>query len=78
MSFCGRRRVLVRIGQGIAETIDGPKEALAYLWNRWPAERGPKFEVAKVSCRLAVQHYGLLEDARKASIDAAGEVDILA
>lgn len=70
--------VFVRIGRGMAETIDGPKEALDYLLNRWPAERGPKFEIAKLSCRLAIQHYGSLEDARKAFIDAAGEVDILA
>lgn len=70
--------VFVRIGRGMTETIDGPKEALDYLWNRWPAERGPKFEIAKVSCRLAVQHYGSLAEARQAFQDAAVEVNILA
>jgi hypothetical protein len=69
--------VIVRIGDGMPETIDGPKEALDQLSNRWPAERGPKFEVAKTACRLAIQRYGSLNEAREAFIAAAIEVDIL-
>ncbi len=69
--------VFVRIGHGLTETIDGPNEALEHLWNRWPAERGPKFEAAKTACRLAVQHYGSLDEAREAFIAAAIEANIV-
>ncbi|MCH4541885.1 DUF982 domain-containing protein [Ochrobactrum sp. A-1] len=70
--------VFVRIGHGMTEPINGPREALYYLSNRWAAERGPKFEIAKLACRLTVEHYGSLNDARQAFLDAAVEVDVLA
>ncbi|MDM9629555.1 DUF982 domain-containing protein [Rhizobium sp. S152] len=70
--------VFVRIGNGVRETIDGPREALDYMLNRWPAERGQEYENAKSACRLAIQHYGSLEDARAHFVAAAGEAKIAA
>jgi Protein of unknown function (DUF982) len=70
--------VHVRIGSGMTETIDGPEEALNYLMTRWPAERGPHYERANVSCDAAVHRYGSLGEAREAFIAAAIEARVLA
>ena len=70
--------VYVRIGRGLTETVDGPHEALAYLSNRWPAERGDHYERAKVACTDVLERYGSLAEAREAFIAAAIEVHILA
>jgi len=53
-----RPSVYVRIGRGNLEAIAGPNEALTYLANRWPAERGSYFENAKFACLMAVDHNG--------------------
>ncbi|XAZ24033.1 DUF982 domain-containing protein [Sinorhizobium sp. B11] len=70
--------VYVRIGRGMTETIDGPQEALNYLSNRWPAERGPHYERARSACDLAITRFGSLGEAREAFVAAAIEVNILA
>ncbi|QFY62803.1 DUF982 domain-containing protein (plasmid) [Rhizobium grahamii] len=70
--------VFIRIGSGVRETIDGPREALEHLLNRWPAERGQQYESAKAACRLSVQHYGSLEEARDSFLSAAREAGVLA
>lgn len=70
--------VYVRIGRGMTETIEGPQEALTYLTNRWPAERGRYYEQAKAACDDAVARYGSLAESREAFVAAAIEVNILA
>lgn len=70
--------VHVRIGRGFKETIDGPDDALFYLSNRWPAERGAQYERAKAACTEALERCGSLTEAREAFIAAAIEVRILA
>ncbi len=70
--------VYLKIGRGMLETIEGPYEALVYLSTRWPAERGPYYDRAKVMCTEAVEAYGSVTEAREAFIAAAIEVLILA
>ncbi|KRB61560.1 hypothetical protein ASE04_22170 [Rhizobium sp. Root708] len=70
--------VYVRISRGMTEVIDGPHDAMTYLSNRWPAERGQHFEQARLACKDAIEQYGSLEQAREAFIAAANEVHILA
>lgn len=69
--------VHVRIGLGPSETIDGPNEALTFLLNRWPKERGPVFENAKYACMMAVERNGSSEIARDAFVAAAIDAYIL-
>jgi hypothetical protein len=70
--------VYVRIGRGFLETIEGPHQALMYLLNRWPAERGPHYERAKTTCATVLEQHGSVAEAREAFIAAAIEVHILA
>ena len=70
--------VYVRIGRGFLKTIEGPHQALMYLSNRWPAERGPHYERAKMTCANVVEQHGSVAEAREAFIAAAIEVHILA
>lgn len=70
--------VYVRIGCGVTETIRGPEEALDFLLNRWPSERGKYHGLAKLACAGALVNLGSPEVAREAFNASAIEVNILA
>jgi hypothetical protein len=73
-----QKPVQVRIGRGPSETINGPNEALTFLLNRWPKERGQMVENAKYACTMAVERHGSSEIARDAFVAAAIDAYILA
>ncbi len=70
--------VYVRIGYGASESVHGPNEALTYLEDRWPAERGPHYDRAHQTCQLATIRKRPGELAREAFIAAAIEARIIA
>ena len=70
--------VYVRIGSGMTETIRGPEEGLGYLLNRWPAEHGKHYGLAKLACVGALVNLGSVKIAREAFKAAAIEVNLLA
>lgn len=70
--------VMIRIGYGSSEIIHGPSDALYYLTQRWPMERGGHFENAKGKCVAALNWQISNEVAREEFIAAAIESYILA
>jgi len=70
--------VYLRIGQGMREPVDGPHQALMYLLNRWPAERGRFHAHAKLACLDALERSGSPELAREAFVYAAMEARLIA
>jgi hypothetical protein len=68
-----RAPVFVRIGHGPCESIYSPVEALDYLTNRWPPERGQHYLSAVYTCREASEARLPAEIAREAFTAAAIE-----
>lgn len=71
------KRVYVRTGRGMIETIGGPDEALACLVNAWPSEHQKYCALAKLACVGALEGYNTLDEAREAFIAAAVDANIL-
>lgn len=67
----------IRIGYGSSEKVEGPADALHYLAVRWPAERGKRYNLARVICADAVERRASVEEAREAFIAAAIEAHVL-
>ena len=78
-SFRGRWQapVWVRVGQGIAEPVWGPKQALDCLSYRWPAVQGRHYRGAKANCIAAVGRQLASELAREAFVRASIEAAML-
>lgn len=70
--------VLVRIGYGSSEVVDGPGRAIEMLQHRWPSRRGLHYERAKNACILAAARNSSPHVAREEFIAAALEADVLA
>lgn len=70
--------IYVRIGYGSSEAVRGPDEALHYLMQRWPIDRGNKYNMACIVVSNAVEKRASAEAAREAFIAAAIEAHILA
>jgi hypothetical protein len=69
--------VWVQVGNGMAEPVRTPGEALEKLANRWPMERGRQYQRARANC-LAALHRSLdPELARAAFIRASIEAEML-
>jgi len=69
--------VTIKIAYGEVEVISGPHEALECLLNRWPAESGMYFEMAKRNCERFQKRTVTSQEARDAFIAAAIEVFVL-
>lgn len=70
--------IYVRIGYGSSEAVRGPAEAFHYLVQRWPIDRGPKYDMACIVVSNAVERRASAEAAREAFIAAAIEAHVLA
>ncbi|MGI2031110.1 DUF982 domain-containing protein [Rhizobium panacihumi] len=70
--------IYVRIGYGSSETVKGPDEALHYLMQRWPLDRGTKYDLAGIAVSNAVERRASAEAAKEAFIAAAIEAQVLA
>lgn len=70
--------VYVRIGYGASESVKGPDEAFHYLMQRWPIDRGTKYDMACIVVANAVEKRASAEEAREAFIAAAIEARVLA
>ena len=70
--------VLIRIGYGSSEVVDGPKKALHFMNHRWPLERGDHYTAAVSRCKDAVDGLGSAEVARESFVSAALEAAVLA
>jgi hypothetical protein len=70
--------VRVRVGNGLAETVRGPEEALHYLSYRWPRAEGAGYDTARLTCLRALQKRVECAKAREAFIVAAKEARMLA
>ncbi len=70
--------VLVRIGHGSSEAVESASDAIHYLQNRWPHERGHHYQQAMRLCKEAAQGLLPTEVAREAFIAAAIEAYVLA
>ncbi|PYE25983.1 uncharacterized protein DUF982 [Rhizobium sp. PP-CC-3A-592] len=77
MSIHWNRPVAVRIGSGIADVIRGPIDAFEALNNRWPAEHGESYFVAKALCSEAVATASSNDTVRDAFVDAAQDARLL-
>jgi len=53
------------------QKIEGPFDALKYLTESWPAERGMSFVRARSACRAALAGHKTVEEARVAFVAAA-------
>lgn len=73
-----RAPVLVRIGNGASEEIEGPLAAIHYLRHQWPHDRGPSHKTALELCSVAVDGGIPTDVAKEAFILAAIEVRLLA
>ncbi len=73
-----RTPVLIRIGNGSSESVRSPSEALHYLFNRWPTERGERYSAAVEARKAASEEAASGEVAREAFIAAASEADVRA
>lgn len=73
-----RAPVLVRIGHGSSEPVESASDAMHYLQNRWPHERGDHYRRALKVCKEAAQGSVPTEVAREAFISAAIEAYVLA
>ena len=70
--------VLIRIGYGSSEIVDGPIKALHFMNHRWPMERGAHYASAVSRCTDAVDGLGSAEVARESFVSAALEAAVLA
>jgi hypothetical protein len=70
--------VLVRIGHGSSEKVEGPAAALHFLKSRWPYERGAHYVRAIELCRTASKGSIPIEVAKEAFISAAIEANVYA
>lgn len=73
-----RAPVFVRIGYGSTEKVESPKDALHYLFHRWPHERGSLYAPAVMLCTSATKHEVSEVAAKDAFIAAAREARLLA
>ncbi|WP_409527848.1 DUF982 domain-containing protein [Rhizobium sp.] len=73
-----RAPVLVRIGHGSSEPVESASDAIHYLQNRWPHERGHHYQRAMLLCKHAAEGLVATEVAREAFIAAAIEAYVLA
>lgn len=71
-----RAPVLVRIDHGASERVDGPSDAIHYLQNRWPAERGTYYSQAIADCKQAAEGMIPAEVAKESFISAAIEAHV--
>jgi len=70
--------VYVRIGYGGSESVQSASEALQYLINWWPSERGDAYENALGMCKAASEGTVSCEVARDAFLAAAAEAHVRA
>jgi hypothetical protein len=70
--------VLIRIGYGSSEIVEGPTKALHLMSHRWPMERGDHYTAAVSRCKDAVDGHGSAEVARESFVSAALEAAVLA
>ncbi|MGF9567782.1 DUF982 domain-containing protein [Neorhizobium sp. BT27B] len=70
--------VIVRIGFGACEKVDGPDKALEMLQYRWPADRGLHYARASQACEGAAERNSSPLVAREEFIGAALEAAVLA
>lgn len=73
-----RAPVLVRIGHGASERVDGPSDAIHFLQNRWPRERGYYYSQAIADCKQAAEGMIPAEVAKESFISAAIEAHVFA
>lgn len=73
-----RAPVLVRIGHGSSERVMSAAEAIHYLENRWPHERGSHYIRALNLCKTAREGAVPAEEAKEAFISAAIEARVYA
>jgi hypothetical protein len=69
--------VWVQVGNGMAEPVRTPGEALDKLANRWPMERGRLYRRARATCLSALHQALDPELAREAFIRASIEAEML-
>ena len=69
--------VFVRLGEGVAEAIRSPEDAMRILHFRWPPRRGRAFDNARTLCADALEKSRACETAREAFIRACVEASIL-
>ena len=72
-----REPVWVRIGQGVPESIKGPKQALSYLTFRWPELEGDHVQQALQQCRRVLRKEAECDVARAAFVRAAREANVI-
>lgn len=73
-----RAAIIVKVGDGIADTVRGPEQALNCLTYRWPVSEGNHFNSGRLMCMRALQKQACCEEAREAFISAAIEARMLA
>ncbi len=71
------KSVTVQIGRRAREIIRTPAEALIFLTNKWPSERGPQYQTAKEICLAALRRRIGNEAARASFILAASEAKLM-
>lgn len=69
--------IRLRIGNGMAERVCCPSEALYYLNFRWPAVRGRHYAGAMASCAAALEGNLASEFAKDAFARACDEAAVL-
>ena len=77
MSIHWKQSVSIRIGNGLTDVIRGPVDAFEALNNRWPAEHGKSYFIAKSLCSEAVATASSNDSARDAFVAAAQEANLL-
>lgn len=73
-----QKPVLVRIGYGSSEPVQSASQALNYLLRRWPAERGPLYDVALQACKATPEGILPVQASREAFLAAAIEANVRA
>ncbi|MBA8876330.1 DUF982 domain-containing protein [Phyllobacterium myrsinacearum] len=69
--------VNLQLGNGArVVSIRSIHEALVFLSNEWPADKGRKYHIAIRACAEALESKRSGDEARRAFIDAAKAIDI--
>ncbi len=69
--------VWIRVGNGAAEAVRSPGDALEKLMYRWPSRTGTCYSLAKANCFKALADRLELNTSREAFIRAAIEAQML-
>jgi Protein of unknown function (DUF982) len=70
--------VEVNLGRRQTEILAGPADALSFMVNRWPSEKGDSYLAARHLCSAFLRRKASGEEVRSAFVAAATEAGLLA